>query len=147
LTVSSTESWFDFRCNSDASWHRCTVPIVNCSATCNEKIRVGALNSSFLFPPCSGLFCPDQILSSTCPYRRSLWSFHALHTGARWDLSAFLKSNCTHTSTLVRVSHEVSVIFSNAKNETRPQHKHLNRLDNLKNAEINITSRGKWVLH
>jgi len=61
-------------------------------------------------------------------------------------MDALLESNCRHGSSCLGVGHELSMIFSKAKNEAWSQYKYLQGNDELKEAKINITSHGKLVL-
>jgi len=57
-----------------------------------------------------------------------------------------LEDNRSHAIFCVGVSHEISVIFSNAKNQAWPQHKHLHAQENFKSTIEYQSSYGFWSL-
>jgi hypothetical protein len=60
--------------------------------------------------------------------------FSQLHTTASWNMCALLENNRTHASSFVGVGDEVSMIFSNSKDEPWSQYKHLHASGKFENA-------------
>jgi hypothetical protein len=63
-----------------------------------------------------------------------------LHIIARWHSYELLGNDCGQfIYSFPRVDQVVSVVFSNAKDEARSYHKHLEERDELKNTPINLS--------
>lgn len=71
-----------------------------------------------------------------------------VHIAASWhgQDTMLLESNGSHASCSIGVSHEFSVILSNAQDKAWSQYKHLHDYGELKDAIINLSSHGTWLL-
>jgi hypothetical protein len=70
----------------------------------------------------------------------------SLQSTASWYMYTLLKDNRDHASFCVRVGHNFCVIFSNAKDEARSQHKHLHDRENLESTFKYLSFLGQKVL-
>jgi len=61
-------------------------------------------------------------------------------------MDSLLESNWSYSGCCIGVGHELSMIFSNAKDEVWSQHKHLHELKDLTETEIDLNFQGIYVL-